>query len=635
MDKHNELEEEWEKIEKNIKRKILQIENGMLFVPRAFVATVVKHYREKMDEGVRRKAVNDKIYHFTSEKSANLIMQSGHIRAGNTRIGSYGKVAVNAFLGLPEIDDLVKNISGDLKDNIGGNAFLDSSVVLDAIEIAPEYDETRGWKTRPLADSAIIIDGAYLLPMERARHVKVGLDLERDEEGKPKFDYERETYKIVSRVLTEKDFDKDGNYVPPEDFFKIVTERSEELGFKMREKSGGNLLRGNRLNHVLVGAQFESDVYKRQIKQKLLDILKGNFKKRKLLPTREEIVQNQLENSSFNTINPSNRVQKVTKYAGKIMVEEGIQQEPVSRLLSEINGSEVGEFLQKKIKSMDLSKIPTSGLHGLKHNNRVAMLALRIAQKQGLLENDTDGKIKDMIITASYYHDLGRVVGGIAFDLGPHAKRSVKKLNNMNLTYLNGQNYTEEDMNILKLLIEGHETKKDEEFDKLSQKYNIQDDKLSQVNQLFKIIKDADALDRVRLDKWSDKIPLPFVRGSVDLNFNYLRSGEAKSLIFASYELESLSRTVPPKEFSELLKYGTEDKMKESKGREAFLKGLEVSQDVKRKISEVTQNVNIKIKTFSKKHFPRMYKKGKKKMKEIWEALKDESGYIKLGGIDR
>ena len=632
MDNHNELEEEWDKVEKNIKRQFIRIANGMFWVPAVLLATPAKFYREKMTKATKQKAVDEKIYHFTSEEAVEKIMQSGYLKAGKgllKTLGSYGKKCVNAFLGMPSLENLIKNISdADL-------VFLKPDAVLNAIEISPKEEDTRGWSIRLLSDSAIIIDGAYMLPIDRTRGVKVGFDLKRDEKGNPIYDYNKNEYTIMPRVLEERDFDEQGKYIPKEDYLDVVRRRAEEIGYNIQNPNYLQRKANIQMNKYSMDAKYETKTLFENLRENIKGIISRRRRTPQLIATREEIVQNQLENSAFNTTNPDKRVQKVTKYAGKIMVEEGIQQEPVSRLLSEINGSEVGEFLQKKIKSMNLSKIPTNGLHGLKHNNRVAMLALRIAQKQGLLENDKDGRIKDMIITASYYHDLGRVVGGIAFELGPHAKRSVKKLNNMNLTYLNGQNYTEEDMNILKLLIEGHETKKDEEFDNLSQKYNIQDDKLSQVNQLFKIIKDADALDRVRLDKWSDKIPLPFVRGSVDLNFNYLRSGEAKSLIFASYELESLSRTVPPKEFSELLKYGTEDKMKESKGREAFLKGLEVSQDVKRKISEVTQNVNIKIKMFSKKHFPRMYKKGKKKMKEIWEALKDESGYIKLGGIDR
>lgn len=635
MGKYTELENEWGKVQKSINRKALLIENGMLFIPIAVATTLLKYYRENMSEATKKKAEEEKIYHFTSENSAKKIMESGHIRAGKSwisAIGSYGKSCVNAFLGMPQVDDLIKNISGDMKQNIGANVYLNPYLVLNAIQISPEHDDMRGWKTRPLADSAVIIDGAYLLPMERTKHVKVGFDLQRDENGKPVFDYKKERYTVIAKTLEEKDFDKNGNYMPPQDFLDVVREQSEKLGFVLRDDK--HKLRGNRLQQIFTGARFEQDVYVRSIRSNLLTSIINRFRTPKLLASREESMQNYLENSAFNTVNPNARIQKITRYAADLMMQKGICQEPITKSLDELNNSEEGEFLRRKREQIDLSEIPENGLHGLKHSNRVSFLAMRIAQKEGFLEGDTSNRLKDILTTASYYHDLGRVRLGVAWDYGRHAKRSVRKLKGKDIRFLDGTEYSEADMNLLKLIIEGHETKTDEEFEALAEKYSISDEDRVIANQIFRTIKDADALDRVRIDKAADKIPL--IRGSVDLNFNYLRTDAARSLIFASYELEGLSRQVPTKEFTDMLKYKVEaEQMNESSTRQAFVRGLEVSQDIKEKITSLPQIAKKKIKTFSRLSGKQIYTNAMSRFASIkdfiQEFMKDETGSIQLG----
>ncbi len=571
MSKYDEINQEWDIIEDKIKGKIARLGNGKLFLTRSVITTVLKMIRSRMPDEVKQEVSEKRLYHFTSEESAKKILETGYIRTASTSltsyIGSYGAPAVNAFIGLPLIDDLLKNFSGDLKKNIGANVFLKPNVVLDAIEIAPHVSEMNGWMYRPLSDSAAIIEGAYLLPIDRTRHVKIGMDLERDEEGKPIYDYEKKQYRIISRVLTEKDFDENGEYKPPQDYLDIVTQMSKELGFEMNEDGS---LKNNRVNHLRIGTRFESDVYKRQIKRNLFSFLKSKLTRTpRLMESRHEMIKRTLHESAFNTTNPHKKVNYVTSYAGKIMVEDGIYQESAEQLLYEINSSEVGEFLKRKLDTMDLSMIPPQGLHGLRHCNNVAMLALRIAQKQGILENDTSDRLKDLITTAAYYHDLGRVRFGVAWDYGRHAKRSVRKISKMDLSFLDGTRYSERDRNLLYLMIEGHETKTDDAFTELAQKYNISEQDMKIAQQLFAIIKDADALHRVRLDFGKN----------VNLNFNYLRSGEAKSLIFAAYEMHSLSKKISSLQFEDLLEYGTEEQKQVGRitDRKAFVESLSVS----------------------------------------------------------
>ena len=231
MDNHNELEEEWDKVEKNIKRQFIRIANGMFWVPAVLLATPAKFYREKMTKATKQKAVDEKIYHFTSEEAVEKIMQSGYLKAGKgllKTLGSYGKKCVNAFLGMPSLENLVKNISdADL-------VFLKPDAVLNAIEISPKEEDTRGWSIRLLSDSAIIIDGAYMLPIDRTRGVKVGFDLKRDEKGNPIYDYNKNEYTIMPRVLEERDFDEQGKYIPKEDYLDVVRRRAEEIGYNIQ-----------------------------------------------------------------------------------------------------------------------------------------------------------------------------------------------------------------------------------------------------------------------------------------------------------------------------------------------------------------------------------------------------------------
>ena len=78
------------------------------------------------------------------------------------------------------------------------------------------------------------------------------------------------------------------------------------------------------------------------------------------------------------------------------------------------------------------------------------------------------------------------------------------------------------------------------------------------------ILKDADALDRVRLD---------FNKGimATDLNPKYLRTDTAKRLLNASYQLEGLTNKVS---FDRILAYKTEEQTEGTRAK-AYRKELE------------------------------------------------------------
>ena len=71
------------------------------------------------------------------------------------------------------------------------------------------------------------------------------------------------------------------------------------------------------------------------------------------------------------------------------------------------------------------------------HNNRVAVHAMLIGKHEGLFENDTNHKIKDILLTAAYLHDIGRIGNS-----GPHAKRSARLVEKLDLKFTDEKDYS-------------------------------------------------------------------------------------------------------------------------------------------------------------------------------------------------
>ena len=190
-----------------------------------------------------------------------------------------------------------------------------------------------------------------------------------------------------------------------------------------------------------------------------------------------------------------------------------------------------------------------------------------IAQREEILDGDLEGKTKDILLSAVYYHDIGRKKENITDNYGRHSKNSARKINKMNLFYANGEPYSIDDKKILQAVVQAHEGK-DKDMLKICKKYKIREEDIPYTMQLMTILKDADALDRVRLD-----INLPILMRT-DLNPKYLRTNTAKQLLNASYQLETLSQKVT---FDGIIAYKTSEQKNgeiiESK-REQFIDEL-------------------------------------------------------------
>ena len=145
--------------------------------------------------------------------------------------------------------------------------------------------------------------------------------------------------------------------------------------------------------------------------------------------------------------------------------------------------------------------------HGVDHNLRTSILAGYIGINEALTE-----KQFRMVIEASIYHDIGRKDDENDYE---HGIKSSQKLEDLNL-----KEYSQDEVNILKAMTEAH-CIDDKYMLGIFSKYGIKDLKIAL--KLTNILKDADALDRVRLI------------GGVDKDF--LRTKISKKLIPASDEI--------------------------------------------------------------------------------------------------
>ncbi len=148
--------------------------------------------------------------------------------------------------------------------------------------------------------------------------------------------------------------------------------------------------------------------------------------------------------------------------------------------------------------------------HDLKHIEKVLAYTQMILNKMGNVSFD-----KNLLLEAALFHDIGKTLGFSNKDHGIGGALNVEK-------YVNGLNPKQKE--ILKILIEYHAS----EEDKITFKgdlFNLEEQE--EIGKMLDILKDADALDRNRLN-----FPAPV--GTCDKN--KLRTKEAKELLLLSDE---------------------------------------------------------------------------------------------------
>ncbi|MGI6652975.1 MAG: HD domain-containing protein [Christensenellales bacterium] len=140
------------------------------------------------------------------------------------------------------------------------------------------------------------------------------------------------------------------------------------------------------------------------------------------------------------------------------------------------------DVLRRMAQSIRLDRLFHSRLHGVGHISRVMVLGALLAQRAQL-----DEDVTRLLMYACAYHDVGRVDDSVDDEHGLRAALQVEEL-----TGLAGQ-----PLHCLQAAVEAH-SRPDERMGDVLTKYGVAD--VAYAWPLAKLLKDADGLDRVRLD---------------------------------------------------------------------------------------------------------------------------------------
>lgn len=522
-----------------------------MMMPYAFMATFLKSVRVDIDSLGKEEILRNGLYHITpNEEISEKIINSGYLKPATgiaKNINSYGTASVCLFNGTPDIYNYTKNMVNSTKDNV----YLNPTLVKNAIKLLPTEKELLNYKSRALIDNAIIYEGYCVLPKDRASIVHIVPDLIRNEKtGKPIVNEKTGKYEISFREAKLEELQNDGkSYNAPEDYLQFVEEERKRLGYI----KGNNIISNaiNMINTVIHVSKIEGLMGIHSTKENFLQILKKKFqqiKMPKLETSSNEKINTILAQTNHKSKNPY-RNKSFSKKMAELSIQ-GKEQLDLQEELQNITTSKVGEYIRNKFEQIDKEPIIKEGIHGINHNNRVALLATMIAEKESIFTDDIDNRKKDLLLSAVYYHDIGRKKGAIVDNIGPHAKNSAKKINSINLSYVNGKEYSEKDRRVLQAIIEAHE-EKDSNINKICEKYQIDKEDLQLAQTLTTFLKDADALDRVRVDI---NTPMAYV---ANINIDSLRTSASKQMIDLSYQLEELSKKVS---FEDIFKYKVNEK---------------------------------------------------------------------------
>ena len=173
--------------------------------------------------------------------------------------------------------------------------------------------------------------------------------------------------------------------------------------------------------------------------------------------------------------------------------------------------SEVRDLNNSNLYNFDIPE------HNIDHVERVLLYSMYMGNEMKL-----DSDMMDVLIESSKLHDSGRI--NLATDTN-HALNSANKV----FENLEGK-YSADDLNKIAAIIEYHEAADSKEaFDTIFNKYNIDKEEYDDIYNIATILKDADALDRVRFPG--------------NLDSKYLRNDMAKDLIKSSYQLQEIRGT--------------------------------------------------------------------------------------------
>lgn len=198
-------------------------------------------------------------------------------------------------------------------------------------------------------------------------------------------------------------------------------------------------------------------------------------------------------------------------YQSYIDIKNKLQQQNIkllsyNEIISTIPKMYIDEF-NKLMKNLDIDKLYSSPIHGVDHNIRVAVFALIISAFEKIDLDDFR-----IIIECAKYHDIGRINDLEDITHGFMGARKIDFLESK---------YNSRELSYMRTVITVHSLP-DDSFKRIALLNDVDD--MERCRKMFHILKDADGLDRARLE-W------PYI------DIDYLRTFTAKRLIPFAYEL--------------------------------------------------------------------------------------------------
>lgn len=210
--------------------------------------------------------------------------------------------------------------------------------------------------------------------------------------------------------------------------------------------------------------------------------------------------------------NLDNYYQEFLKYS--LYASDSSEQQSLEEIISSLDDKEI-DILKQELSSIQEKYLYKSKVHGIYHSEKVLFWSFLLARDNHLSKAE-----EKILLDASKYHDIGRTND---IDDTIHGRVSALKI----LSIVDSPIYEkEENRNLLCAMVELHSLD-DKMESKMIEKYHLQGN--TRFSVLWRILKDADALDRIRYDL-----------GHLDefsFNPSYLRMLTSSSYIKASYEL--------------------------------------------------------------------------------------------------
>ncbi len=503
------------------------LKNLAVMFPIEIWTILTKFAKTKIDEPTAEYIEKNGLYHFVpNEKVAEMIKQSGYIKESNSVL-SYGVPSAFMFAGKPDIDAFIKNMASSAENN----PLMHPEKVFYAIKINPDKRDLSNYKMR-VQDNVILHEGKCILQDEKVEIKQLVIDLIKDKNGNKVLGFRERTKEEIEQTITNlKEFNGRlmaipnatfTRHIPSEECRKAIEEEKNKSGYKFN----GNV---TNFSHIVQIDNEKSKQATKSIWNKFRNFLnqftKGNRTKEIAENPNVKIkrIISDIEQGRIDTKRPV----LSERYVNSIIdfKKHGLEQKRMSDVMQSLESNKILRRAQYIENNLDKSEFPASRIHGINHSRRVATLACAIMQGENINLIDKEA---DILMTACYCHDIGRIL-----DIGPHAQRSVKKLEKMKLFHEDGTEYSLEDRKLLYFLVEGHEGKDGNNVNLLN-KYKISEEERAKYIQYLSVIKDADALDRARTS----------TKNIMDLNAKYLRLDTSKELIDFSFGLEALSRNV-------------------------------------------------------------------------------------------